>query len=223
MSQRPLALALCPILLAACSASTGATDAGPPDTGAVDAFAPSDAGPVDAASTTDASSSCDVGTPPDMIPALTGEFVVDDADGGSLVPVQTGGDPVGVWRVEHVTIYTAPESAGMFDPATSTIDGSGWLVVEPGAMRMELVTDVALMGTVAGTIRRHTVTQVTGDWAVMDQVLDLMPVCTAPPPMDGGMRTLEFTAGPTDGTLVLRTVGMTGPTVIVMTGTRSAT
>ncbi len=195
---------------------------------AVDAAGPSDAG-TDAVRTTDtsvhvdANDTCDVSPAPSGLPAMTGAFVILDADAGSPIPMQTGGDPTGVWRMDHVTIYTSPESAGMYDPATSSIGGTAWIVATATGLRLELALDLTLHTNIAGTIVRHQVTDVRGTYTATGDMLSVVPECFAPAPTTAGATfDTRFTAGATDGTLVLTTSGMLGELTIVLTGSRMA-
>jgi hypothetical protein len=209
------------LLLAGCGGSAVAPDAAT----AEDASTPRDdaAVSVDASVPVDAPPACDVSPAPSGVGTVMGGFVVLDPDAGLPIPPQTGGDPAGVWRFEHITIYTAPETAGMFDADTSTIEGSGWAVVEGDLLRLELTLDVALMGTVAGTVRRHTVTSIRGTFVVDGSTLTLTPECISPAPTTSGGPSPTFTAEGTTGTLVLTTMGMLGTNQIVLTGARTST
>ena len=216
--MRRLALLALLGVLVSCGASPPTSDASAPSDGgndaaaSVDAFAPVDAPPL-----------CDVSPAPSGLSMLTGGFVVLGADGVLPIPAQTGGDPTGVWRFDRITIYTESASAGMFDPATSTISGTGWVVVEGNLLRLELTLDVALMGTVAGTVRRHTVTSIRGTFVVLDASLMLTPECISPAPT-GAAAAPMFTAGMDGtGTILLTTMGMLGTNRIVLNGVRTAT
>jgi hypothetical protein len=203
--------------LTACGGSAPAVDAASPSSDAgTDATAAHDA-----SAAVDAPIACDVApAPPDLVP-LSGSFVVLEPDAGLPIPAQTGGDPTGVWRFDQITIYTDPSTAGMFDADASTIDGTGWIVVEGDTLRLELTTDVALMGTAAGTIRRHSVTSIRGTFVVDGASLMLTPECISPVPM-GAPPAPMFTAEGTTGTLVLTTMGMLGTNQIVLSGTRTS-
>lgn len=223
MQRTALVLALLGILTG-CGGSPAAVDAAAPSDAGVDTGgAPEDAATVEDANVpVDAPPPCDVSpVPSDLVP-LTGGFVVLEPDAGLPIPAQTGGDPTGVWRFDHVTIYTGAESAGMFDETTSTIEGTGWVVVEGDLLRLQLTLDVALMGTAAGTIRRHTITSIRGTFVVDGAALTLTPECIEPMPMTGGTSPL-FTAEGTTGTIVLTTMGMLGTNQIVLTGARTST
>jgi hypothetical protein len=205
-------------ILGGCGSSTPAADASSSDAALpMDAAAAADTNvPVDAPPP------CDVSPAPSDLVPLTGGFVVLEPDAGLPIPAQTGGDPTGVWRFDHITIYTDPSTAGMFDPDASTIDGTGWIVVEGDTIRLELTTDVALMGTAAGTIRRHSVTSIRGTFVVDGASLMLTPDCISPAPMGTPSQPM-FTAEGTTGTLVLSTMGMLGTNQIVLSGTRTST
>lgn len=217
--RRALPLSLSLSSLVACTNAPATEDA------ARTSDAGDDAGANDAATPPhDASTVCDVSPAPSGLPALTGEFVALDPDAGSPIPVQTGGDPTGVWRIEHATIYTAASSTGMYDPAASSIAGSAWIVVDATTLRLELSLDLVVAGTPAGTIRRHQVTDIRGTYSTSGAMLSVIPECVAPPPTmtDTGFNP-QFTAGTADGTLVLVTNGMLGENTIVLTGTRMPT
>lgn len=216
--MRSRAASLLLTTLAACAPAPAAVDAA---SGAADAGTDA-AEPADASTALDTGPRCDVSPAPADLVALTGEFVPLDADAGSPIPVQTGGDPTGVWRIDHVTFYTAPETAGMYDPAGSSIDGTAWVVVDATELRMELHFDLTLAGTPAGTIRRLQTTDIRGTYTTNGAMLMLTPECVAPAPMtpSSGLTT-TFSAGPSDGTLVLTTSGMLGATTLVLSGTRT--
>src|SRR5688500_7128622 len=105
-------------LLAACGGDPAPSDGGP--TG-VDASVPGedagahDAGPVEV------DGGCDVGEVPDPLPAIAGGFGVEGGGAGSVVPVPTGGDPVGLWVFDRATFYVGPAAAEMFDEDASTV------------------------------------------------------------------------------------------------------
>ncbi len=207
--------------LVGCSTAPGLViDAAAPRDGGADAAPTADAAPA-----TDGGLSCDVTPAPAGLVPLTGELVPLDADGGMPVPAQSGGDPTGVWRIEHVTIFTGPGTGSMYDPSTSSIAGTAWIVADGTELRMELALDVTLAGTAAGTIRRHQVTDIRGTYTTNGAMLSLAPECVAPPPTMTSATGLDtqFTAGPSRGTLVLTTNGMLGENTIVLTGTRMPT
>lgn len=216
--SRSVLVSLALVSLAACNT------AAPP----VDAALPSDAGNDASASDAfsaprDASTSCDVSPAPTGLPVLTGTFVPLDADAGSPIPVQTGGDPTGVWRIAHATIYTAPGTGGMYDATASSVAGNAWIVVDATSLRLELSLDLVLAGTPAGTIRRHQVTDIRGTYTTSGATLSVTPECIAPTPTTTSGIATQFTAGASDGTLVLVTNGMLGETTIVLTGSRMPT
>ena len=205
------------LLLGACNSAPASSDSGPLDAGASDVGADvglPDTGPA-----------CDVSPAPDMLPMLVGELTPLVADAGSPIPAQTGGDPTGVWRIDHATFYTAPSTAGMFDPMRSSITGTGWIVVSATELRLELSLEVTIAGTIAGTIHRHQVTDIRGAYATSGNTLDVTVQCVSPPSsmMMSGMFQPQFTSSGATGTLVLVTNGMMGMTTILLHGARSAT
>lgn len=178
------------------------SDAGPgaPDAGALDAGESADAGELDGGATADAG-------PSDAGPAAP------------VPPEPRGGDPMGTWRFERVTFFTAPETAGMFDPAASRIAGTAWAVVGATDIRFEFDFDITLETSIAGTLRRRQTTRVRGTYTVEGSSLRIVPSCS-----EGGGTgmgaALSFTAETGTGVLVTRVAGMLGETIVVLEGTR---
>jgi hypothetical protein len=188
--------------------SDAGVDAGPPDVPEAPADAPS----------------CDAGAPPSGLPALEGTFEIAGADGGLGVPSTEGGDPVGVWRFEHVTIIAPAEAEGMIDAAASEVAGTGWVVVEASTLRMVLDLDITLETTVAGTVRRAQHTSLVGAYSVASDTLLVEVECVEPIPDTPGAGFMpRFDVEGDRGTLVLTLPGMAGTNTIVLTGTRTAT
>ncbi len=211
-----LACMVCMVCIGGCTEGPAPTDAPiAPMDGGVDAseLLPSDA-------PRDAPPACDVAPAPSDLAMLRGGFVVLEADAGLPIPAMTGGDPVGVWRFDTVTIYSGSTSAGMFDPSTSTIEGTAWAVVEGDTIRIQLILDIALMGTAAGTVRRRTETTIRGSYVVSGSSLNITPACISPMP-SGSMVAPSFTAEGTTGSIQLTVQGMLGTNQIVLSGTRT--
>ena len=203
------------LFLAGCT-----TTAMPTDVGSDAGTSPDAVILADAPTLIDAAPLCSVTPAPSGLLALTGTFQELPASGPSPIPVQTGGDPTGVWRFDRATIFTAPGSSAMFDAATSSIEGTGWAVLEGNALRLEMTLNLTVRGTVAGTVRRHNVTTIRGTFAVSEATLMITPECIEPMPM-AGMSATTFTASGTTGSLVLTTSGMLGTNQILLTGTRT--
>jgi hypothetical protein len=207
----------CIVCLGGCTEGPAPLDAPiAPMDGGVDA---SELSPSDAPR--DAPPACDVAPAPSDLAMLRGGFVVLSPDAGLPIPAMTGGDPVGVWRFDTVTIYTGSTSAGMFDPSTSTIEGTAWAVVEGDTIRIQLNLDIALMGTAAGTVRRRTETTIRGSYVALGSSLSITPVCISPMPSGGSMVAPSFTAEGTTGSIQLTVEGMLGTNQIVLSGMRT--
>lgn len=193
--------ALALILLSACAPRAAETDASLPG----DAVVLTDAAPIDAAD-------CSL-SPPDAVPALGGDVVVLDPDAGFQIPSQAGGNPVGVWRVEHVAIYAQP---GDFDASASRVSGTAWVIVTANEVQISLALDVAIASS-TGTTTHHDVLAGRGSYAHDGPTLHVTPRC-AMPAID-----VDFTSGDTSGTLVLTTTGSLGTETLLMRCARTST
>lgn len=218
-----LALVSLPIALG-CSSSSTPSDAG------IDAFVPgeTDSGPADAGQVAVDGGGCDVGTPPDPLPEVTGGFAVDDPDAGSSVPVPAGGDPIGLWVFDTATFWVAPGAAAMFDEDTSTVDGTAWLEVTATEFALDWRFVTTLMGTLGGTIVRPSSTQIRATYTLDGASFVPDPICaqsSAGAASDGGtagMSMLSFTQSGDSITAISRVSGPTGMITIVLEGTRRA-
>ena len=152
-------------------------------------------------------------SPPDALPALGGDVVVLDPDAGFQIPAQDGGSPIGVWRVEHVTIFAPP---GDFDASASRIGGTAWVIVTASEVQISLALDVAIVSS-AGTTTHHDVLALRGSYSRSDPTLHVVPRC-AMPALD-----LDFTSGDTSGTLVLTTTGSLGTETLLLRCARTST
>ncbi len=212
------------ILLAACGGSTTTppTDAGrpTPDGGSADAGAPRDAGsPPDAGR-------CDVSPIPDALPSLDGSFAVITATSGP--PTATGGDPVGVWVMDDVTLWVGQAAADMFDEEMSGMTGTAWVALfADGTVRMDFHFEVRLEGTLAGTIRRPSGFAARGTYTITGNHIDVTPDCVQPNgdmAMMGGMSSgLDFSVEGDRAVFTSVLTGMAGMTTTVMEGTRRTT
>ncbi len=169
--------ALALILLSACAPRDAESDASRDD-----AIVLEDATSIDAAA-------CTL-SPPDALPALGGDVVVLDPDAGFQIPAQAGGSPIGVWRVEHVTIYTR----GALDPNASVVSGTAWVIVT--STEVELAIDLQI-GTAQETLTLR------GSYVLSDATLHVTPRCSMPATAEFD---LDFTSGDSSGTL-LATIG----------------
>lgn len=197
---------------------TGPADAGvgvdatasDPDAGPSD----EDAGPPDGG--------CDVSPEPDSLPAIAGGFAIaDDGDGGSNIPVATGGDPTGTWVFDDATFYVTSAAAEMFDESASTVTGTAWVALDGTEARLDFDLVTTLEGTLAGTIVRPSSTQVRGTYEVEGSSIVITRSCAQSTAAGGGGATgLEFSIDGDQGTLITTLSGATGMITIVLEGTR---
>lgn len=199
--------------------TTPPADAGhdAPMTPPVDAGVELDAGPPDGG--------CDVSPIPDPLPAIAGGFMVDDADGGTIVPPATGGDPTGVWVFEDATFYVGPAAASMFDVESSTVTGTAWASFDGTEARLDYRFETTLRGTLAGTLIRPSSTQIRGTYVVDGVSIDITPICAQTTAMEtgGGGAGLDFSIDGDNATLISRLSGGSGTITIVLQGTRRTT
>lgn len=200
------------VLLAGCARSTTIPDAGF-DTGPEDAGLP-DAGPIDAG--------CDISPVPDGLPVLTGGFQTIDRDAGITPPVQTGGDPRGVWVFEAATFWVERDAMTMFNPFASSVSGTAWIAVDDTAFRLDYELVTTLSGTAAGTIVRATSTRVHARYRVdREQLEPIGLVCSeSSGGTTGDPGRVTFTVVGDRITVSTELAASTGPVVMVLEGVR---
>jgi hypothetical protein len=166
---------------------------------------------------------CDVSPLPDPLGEFVGTFaVLGDADGGTELPVATGGDLTGMWVIESATFFVGPAAAEMFDEEASRVNGTAWLAFDGEEMRLDYRFVTTLEGTLAGTILRPTSTQIRGGYTLDDARIVVTPTCVAPPPTSGGSAGLQFSVEGDQGTFISSISGASGNITIVLQGTRRA-
>src|SRR5262249_41454497 len=142
---------------------------------------------------------CDVSPAPSSVPALAGGFAVL-GDGG-MPEAATGGDPIGTWGFEHVTVWVPQSSTSMFMPTTSTVDGSAWAAFDGTNYRLYFDLVMTYNGTAVGTLVRASTTIVRGTYVVSGSSLDVVRTCAysnLPQLADAGPRD----SGPSDATIL---------------------
>jgi len=208
------------VLVASLLVSGCATTVTPmPDAGS-DAPVALDAGPPpDAYAAVPDAPACDLSPVPSPLPMLAGTFLVEGPE--TMPPVGTGGDPSGTWIFDRLTIYVSETAGEMFDAAESSISGTAWAAFEDMNVRMETDFVLRLVGTLAGVVSRANLTRVSGAYAVDPTGVTFTPTCAqGGSMMSGAMSSFGFILEGERGTLVIRSVGMLGPTTIVLEGTR---
>ncbi|UJR79945.1 hypothetical protein [Sandaracinus amylolyticus] len=171
---------------------------------------------------------CDVSPEPTELPDIAGGFAVaDDGDGGSNVPVATGGDPTGTWVFDDATFYVSSTAAGMFDIETSTVTGSAWAAFDGTEARLDFEFVTTLEGTLAGTLVRPSSTQIRGSYVVEGTSIGITPTCAQSSAGGAGgggsARGLAFSMDGDDGRLITTITGTAGEITIVLDGTRRGT
>lgn len=221
-SLSSFALAASALLAVACSTSTAPSDAGP----GADRFVPDmpDAGPIDSGPP---DGGCDVGDPPDPLPEIMGGFAIAEGDGGSAIPMATGGDPVGLWVFDRATFYVPSAAASMFDVEASTVDGTAWIDITADEFALDWRFVTTLMGTIGGTIVRPSSTQIRATYVLDGATFVPTPICAQSSammaPTDGGTAgtsMLSFSQSGDSITVISRLSGMAGMITIVLEGTR---
>lgn len=139
-----------------CAVSTTPVDAATPDTH----VAASDVGFDSNAPDT----RCDVSPVPDVLPALSADFQLDDATLGTSAPVMTGGDPVGVWVFDRGTFWVDRTANAMFNRYASSVAGTAWIAITATEFRLDYELVTTLAGTEAGTIVQQNVTRAHARW-----------------------------------------------------------
>lgn len=189
-------------------APTSTTDAGIEE--------PIDSGPPDGG--------CDIAPIPGALPTILGGLAVSETDGGSAIPVATGGDPVGLWVFDRATFYVSPTAATMFDVATSTVEGTAWVAVDADEARLDFRFVTTLMGTPAGTIVRPSSTQVRATYTVDGPSVSFEAICAqSSAGSSSGSTTQQFSVDGDAVTWITQISGAAGPITIVLEGTRRTT
>lgn len=213
----PLALAACLLTLAPACGPTGAAtpDAGTDAPASLDAGALPDAfvAPVDAPR-------CDLSPVPSPLPMLEGVFLVEGPT--TMPPETTGGDPTGTWVFERVSFYVSSTAGEMFDAEMSTVGGTAWAAFDGTEARLEMELALRLADTVGGDVSRNTRTRIRGAYTAVGDEVTFTPSCLESPMMmpGGAAPTFGISVEGDRGVLVIRSVGMLGPTTIVLEGAR---
>jgi hypothetical protein len=184
---------------------------------------PPDAGSDAGSAGTDAGPECDVGEAPIDPPALTGSFVFYGGDGGTGVPVPTGGDPTGIWAFDAATFYVPEDRRDQLDADASHAEGEAWLEVGATEFRLSFFFDVRLETLVVGTVRRPTTYLALGTYTADGPTLMFDAECLDGR-MSGGMLMISFSESEGRGQLFIDVDSTDGgdPTVMVLDGTRTA-
>ncbi|AKF07468.1 hypothetical protein DB32_004617 [Sandaracinus amylolyticus] len=174
-----------------------------------------------------ADAGCDVSPEPDAVPEIAGGFDVATVDGGSNVPVATGGDPTGTWVFDEATFYVSETAATMFDREASTVGGRAWAAFDGTEARLDFEFVTTLNGTPAGTIVRPSSTQIRGTYEVDGSAIVITPACaqsSAGGAGGGGSAGgLQFSMDGDVGRLITSVSGTAGMITIVLDGTRRGT
>jgi len=164
---------------------------------------------------------CDVGSPPvpeAMLPQLTSTIVIAGGDAGAA-PTPSGGDPSGRWVMRSVTFYLPAQAQGQIRPETSTITGTGWMVVEGDRYRIATALDLSIDTAMVGRLRSGQGIRGRGTFAQAGAALTLMSECaTMAAAPDGGAPMLSLGVsrdGAERGRLFVTTRGALGSALLV--------
>lgn len=153
--------------------------------------------------------SCPVAPEPTDLPKVSSVFLFEDPAMGVAIPVPTGGDPTGTWRITKSTVFLPEIGKGIVDTTKSTSTTTGFFAFEAGGTyRSKFHTDTLLVTSVLGDIDSTTETESSGGYTTKNNVLTVAPKCL----VVTGDATTDPNIGysVTGDTLVTITVLMTG-------------
>lgn len=151
---------------------------------------------------------------------LEGAFLVEGPT--TMPPATTGGDPTGTWIFERASFYVSATAGEMFDAEMSTVGGTAWAAFDGTQARLEMDLALRLADTIGGDVSRNTRTRIRGAYVAEGDAVRFMPSCIEAPMMMAGASAPAFglSVEGDRGVLVIRSMGMLGPTTIVLEGTR---
>jgi hypothetical protein len=178
-------------------------DAGPPDTGEMDA-------------------SCDVSPVPDALPALDGSFEIVDTTAGMTPPVLVGGDPRGVWVFDTATFWVQHDATAMFNPYASSASGTAWIAIDDTTFRLDYEIVTMLAGTAAGSIVSATSNRAYARYRVDREQLEPTGLVCADSTggSTGDAGRVTFTRSGDRIVVATELVAEAGPVLMVLEGTR---
>lgn len=106
---------------------------------------------------------------------MTSEYFIAGGEGGTA-PVPTGGDETGTWVYTRIRVYLPAQARGLFDPATSTVEGTGFIAASGGRFR-QFVDTTSKLATVAGPSVRENRAKLTGTYVKTMTALTLNTEC----------------------------------------------